>query len=348
MTKAKRTVADLAAEKRLAKADPKLHNHEAPAGYRLKGVSTLLDADGVVKQTWVKTAAEADLPGAILDAFEEAVSARTMPKLANVTSPKGPLSQDLLTVYPMGDPHLGLLAWHAETGQDFDLKIAEANLVAAVDRLVGLAPPTEQALIINLGDFFHADNLDAVTSRSGHHLDVDSRWSKVFRVGILAMTRCIERALQKHKIVNVINEIGNHDDHSSMMLAVCLSHYYRANKRVRIDVSPSPFHWFEFGKNLLGVTHGHNTKMDRLPGIMAHDKAEAWGRTVFRYWYTGHIHTETKREYPGVLVESFRTLAGKDYWTHAHGYRAGRSMVCDVLHKTRGRIMRHEVGVESL
>jgi len=342
------TAQDLLAEKRAAQEDPETHEHNAPLGYKLRGVSTLLNASGKQVMTWVKTAKSFEAPEAILDAFCDAVSGRTMPAAPLVT----PLSvghvQDLMTVYPMGDPHLGMLAWHAETGEDFDLRIAEQHLCAAVDRLVALAPPSEQALIIDLGDFIHADSLDAVTRASGHHLDVDSRWSKVMRVGVLAMTRCIDRSLEKHLKVHVIIEIGNHNDHSALMMSICLSHYYRDNPRVYVDTSPSPFHWFEFGKNLIGVTHGHNTKPAALPGIMAHDKAEAWGRTRQRYWYVGHVHHESKKEFPGCIVESFRTLAARDYWHHSKGYRAGRSMVCDVLHVEHGRILRHEVGVEAL
>ena len=104
----------------------------------------------------------------------------------------------------------------------------------------------------------------------------------------------------------------------------------------------------EFGRNMIGVTHGHNTKPAALPGIMATDHPEAWGRTSHRYWYTGHIHHQTVYEFPGCTVETFRTLAARDAWHHAKGYRSGRSMVCDVLHRERGRIMRHEVGVEEL
>lgn len=334
---------------RAALTEPKLHNFEAPPGYRLKGVSTLINSDGEVSQTWVKTAKEQDTPQALLEAFEGALQSKDLRRRTLVPPAKNAAhSKDLLVVYPMGDPHLGLLSWPLETGQDFNLQIAERNLVDAVDHLVGLAPPSETALIINLGDFFHADNMESRTARSGHALDVDSRWAKVLRAGIVAMVRCIDRALEKHLKVRVINEIGNHDDHSALMLSVCLSHHYYQNPRVEIDTSPSPFHWYEFGEVLIGVHHGHTVKADKLPGVMAHDQAQAWGRTKHRYWYTGHVHHETVKEYPGVIVETFRTLAARDAWHHGSGYRAGRSMVCDVVHRSRGRILRHNVGVEEL
>lgn len=337
-------------EKRESQKDPQLHTAAAPTGYCLKGVSTLVDGEGNVRAQWIKTYSDKLDPSEFLEAFKLAVE-ETPPRTKTLIPPKGKPEEyvaDLLTVYPMGDPHFGMLSWRGETGEDFDLKIAERLLVQAVDKLVSLAPKSEKALIVNLGDFFHSDNQDNKTARSGHSLDVDSRWAKVLRLGIAAMVRCIDRTLEKHQTVRVINAIGNHDDHSSVMLAICLDHHYRDNVRVEIDVTPSQFHWYEFGLNLIGVHHGHTTKAQNLPGLMAADQPEAWGRTQFRYWLCGHVHHESKKEYAGAVVETFRTLAAKDAWHHGQGYRAGRSMVADVYHAKRGRILRHEVGVEQL
>lgn len=334
------------AKARAARVEPVLHQTQAPPGYRLRGVSTLLDATGVPVQTWVKTTRDQEDPRAFVQTFREALEQDPLPTRA---PSKGPSTgvEKLLTVYPMGDPHVGMLCWHAETGVDFDLKIAESNLAAAVDRLVGLAPASEEALIVNLGDFLHADSAQATTTK-GTRVDVDSRWAKVFRAGVGMLVRIVDRALEKHAHVRLINEIGNHDTNSSVMLAICLDHHYRDEPRVSVDTSPAKFHWYTFGQNLIGVTHGDTVKLAALPGIMATDQARAWGHTKHRYWYTGHVHTQRVFEYPGCVVESFNTLAPRDAWTSGQGYRSRQGMVCDVLHADRGRILRHEVGVEEL
>lgn len=318
-----------------------------PDGFHVKGVSTYYGKDGVPKGQWVKSHKDQEHQIALLlDAVQE-ITEPFKAKSIKVPSPRK-TDDDTMCVYPMGDPHLGMYAWAAETGNDFDLDIAERHLVAAVDKLVGLAPPSEKAVIINLGDFFHSDSSDNVTRRSGNPLDVDSRWAKVLQVGIRTMRRCIDKALEKHKTVRVINEIGNHDDHSAIVLSLCLAQYYENNKRVEIDTSPEHYHWVRFGKNLVGVTHGDNVKPDKLPGIMAADRATDWGETQFRYWYTGHVHHDSAKEYPGCIVETFRTLAPRDAWHHKSGYRSGRDMKCDVLHKQWGRFIRHTVGIEQL
>lgn len=318
-----------------------------PQGYEIKGTSTLVGADGTIRGQWIKTKQSEDSKLArLMDAVQ--ALAEPFKGLAEPAARPVALDDDLLCVYPMGDPHFGMMAWAAETGEDFDLKIAENDLIAAVDHLVGLAPPARHALIIELGDFFHTDNSSNQTSRSHHALDVDSRWSKMLGIGIRAMRRNIDRALEKHELVHVIIEIGNHDDHTSIMLALCLANYYEREPRVTIDTSPAKFHWYRFGANLIASTHGDTTKANNLPGIMATDRARDWGETSHRFWYTGHVHHDSLKEYPGVIVETFRTLAARDAWHSGQGYRSGRDMKLDVIHRLDGRIVRHSVGIPAL
>lgn len=328
---------------------------QVPAGYRVKGVSTFYGRDGDIRGQWVKSAAD---PENKVAALLEAVAAAMEP-LRGVIDPtpapataresiQGYPACDLLNVIPMGDPHFGMFAWAAETGDNFDLKIAERDLIDAVDHLVELAPPADECLIINLGDFYHSDNSSNQTARSHNALDVDGRWAKVLKIGVNAMRRCIERALERHARVRVICEIGNHDDHSSQMLALCLASCYEREPRVNIDTSPAKFHWHRFGKNLIGTTHGDTVKAERLGAIMANDRARDWGETLHRRWYTGHVHHDSLKEFPGVIVESFRTLAARDAWHSGAGYRSGRDLKLDVLHREHGQITRHIIGVPQL
>jgi hypothetical protein len=148
--------------------------------------------------------------------------------------------------------------------------------------------------------------------------------------------------------VRVICEIGNHDDHSALVLAIALDMFYSREPRVEIDTSPAAYHYHRFGDCLIGVTHGDGPKLERLPAIMAADRAADWGRTKHRYWYTGHVHHQQTKEFPGCIVESFRTLSPRDAWAARAGYRSGRDMNVDVLHRKHGRVTRHTVGVEQL
>lgn len=334
-------------QRKAAVVDPAQHSDRAPLGYHLRGVSTMnRTPDGGLQ--WVKTQRDHVFdPEALLKAFQDLLAGAEVPhaKLRREPPKVDPLK---MAVYPMGDPHLGMLAWGKETGADFDLEIAERNLFSAVDHLVDLAPLCETACIINVGDFFHSDNEEHRTTRSGNALDVDSRYHKILRVGSGAMVRCCDRALEKHRRVRVVNAKGNHDDNGSQFLALLLAEHYRNEPRIEIDTSPSPYYWHRFGRCLIGVTHGHTVKAADLPLIMAHDRAKDWGETEFRHFYTGHFHHERVREFPGCTVETVRTLAARDAWHHSKGYRSRRAMTCDIWHAERGLILTHNVDVEAL
>lgn len=69
-----------------------------------------------------------------------------------------------------------------------------------------------------------------------------------------------------------------------------------------------------------GIRHAHHI-VDVLTSIgitavqvdvVAADKAKQWGQTSHRYWYVWHVHHVNKKEYPGGIVEYFRTLAPGD------------------------------------
>lgn len=321
-----------------------------PPGHSLVGLSTLVDGEGNAKGRWVKTKRDrnTDRQEALVDAVRDAVGAATCPLVPFDPKLATRRSKDLLTVYPMGDPHLGMHAWAPEAGENFDLDIAVRDLYEATDRLCSLAPPSREALVVNLGDFFHADNLDAKTRRNGHALDVDTRWPKVLDAGVGVMIRVVRRALERHDRVKVVCAIGNHDDHTSVMLSVALRMFFAHEERVEVAPTVAAHQYHRFGACLIGVHHGDRTKASQLESVMAADRPREWGETRHRYWYTGHVHHDSKKEYRGCSVETFRTLAAKDAWHAAEGYRSGRDMKCIVLHREHGEVLRHTVGISVL
>lgn len=313
-----------------------------PEPYLVKGVSQLYrrgEAEPVLE--WVKTSIDGDKLRAMIEASCDA-AVKELPKV-KPRKPVGQYIENLMTAYPIGDPHFGEYIWGEETGNDWDLSIAEQTHCAAMAALVESAPATERALIVNLGDAAHYDSMAAVTPRSGHHLDADSRYAKMVDVLIMAMRQVVESALTKHKYVHVVHVIGNHDETGAVWLSRLFSHLYAKEPRVTVETSPSVFSYYRWHNNLIGMHHGHTSKAEKLPGVMATDRARDWGETEHRTWYTGHIHHESKKEYPGCVVESFNTLAPGDSYAHAGGWRSRQNMKCIVLHKEHGEVARHMV-----
>lgn len=317
-----------------------------PPRHRIKGISSYVDADGVVKGQWIKTSAQ-DSEVEYLARLTAETLAAIQPRTWSVPAPSHHDSESL-AVYPLGDPHIGLLAWAPETGADWNLQLAEELMVGAVRALVLRGPRTTKALIVNLGDFFHYDNAASRTTRGEHSLDVDSRAPKVLAVGLRIMVALIDAALEHHAEVTVDCRIGNHDAHTSLMLSLALAAHYRSEPRVTVPPTTTHRAYYEHGAVLLGTTHGDTARGEQLASIMAAEQPEAWGRTRHRYWLCGHVHHLRRQEYRGVIVESFRTMAGRDSWHASQGYVSGRDMHRIVYHRDHGEASREVVNVGAL
>lgn len=299
-------------------------------------LSTNIGAGGEVIQQWVQ-----ERPGDVarIEAWEAFATAlaqkveRAKPVMPPVARP----DSELLTVYPIGDHHFGMLAWADETLQEsWDLQIAEDMLVRAVDYLVDRSPSSARAALVPLGDLFHFDGYIPETPASKNKLDADTRFPRMAEVVARVLCHAIGRLLEKHGEVDVVVESGNHDPVLSIMLRMLLAAHYKDESRVLVDTSPAPFHFLRHGKTLVMTHHGHGVKMRDLPLLMATTRQHDFAATEHRYIYTGHIHQDKVNEERGIRVESFRVLAPSDAWASGKGYLSGRQMQAIVLHDEFG------------
>lgn len=316
-------------------------------GYLMGKVTVQRNAEGDVERTWERQSPDqlgalVVLQGALSSVLEDVNGI-----LPPVIAPKQH-DADLLTLIPMGDPHFGLLTWGREVGADFDLKIAEEMTFSAVDRLSSMTPSSEVAMLLNLGDFYHADNGTNRTPNGGNTLDVDGRFQLIAQVGLRALVRCIRRLLEKHSKVVVRNNRGNHDPHQAFMLSLALDSLFHNEPRVEIEMTPASFYYYRFGKTLIGSTHGDGPKLADLPLIMATDVPDDWAAATWRVWHCGHVHHDQSKDYPGCVVETHRTLAPNDAWHIHKGYRSGRDMKAIVYHREHGEDSRIRCGLSML
>lgn len=327
-----------------AKSDPTkdstLHERSAPEHYMLRGVSTLLDGEGRVRGKWVKTQVRRVTPDELRAVYHDALKLVHTPK-AQRAAVRG-AGDEVLAVYPLGDPHMGMLAWHRETGKNWDLKLAMAAHADAMASLISHAPASRHAVFAPLGDNMHGDGYGNTTT-AGTRVDVDVRYPKMLRAACAMLIGGVDQLLGHHEHVTCVLPPGNHDTTSAIAVREVLAAHYRNESRVTVRPNTAAHLYVRWHANLLGFHHGDRTKAAALPLVMATDRPDLWGKTKHRRWYCGHVHHETVKEHPGCVVETFGTLAPADAWHAGQGYRTRQRAVVDVLDQAKGKIARYEV-----
>lgn len=251
---------------------------------------------------------------------------------------------DLLTLYPIADAHIGMMAWGKETGEAYDTKAACDRLTQWVGRCVDKAPASETAVILDVGDLMHADDETNQTPRSKHVLDVDTRHYRTLDSTLAAMSAAIEYAAQKHKRVVTRILPGNHNPHSYMGLMLALRERYRNSPQIKVQDVPGEFFMHCFGSVMLAAHHGHKAKADRLAHFLADQYAEQWGRTRHRYLWTGHLHHHKAQDIGGLQWEQLRALTARDAYAVSHAYSARAQLQAVTYHRQDGEVERVKVG----
>ena len=336
----------------LAKAAKKGYSPEhdmtkpVPDGFALKGTSTLYDADGNPKIQWVKSTIDQERQKEMLEAAIEAAS-ESMPRLKPILY-KGKGINDLANFYTITDYHIGMLAWHREGGDDWDIKIAERTMLGAFSAMIAQSPKAKLGIINQMGDFLHFDGLMPVTPTSKHVLDADSRFPKLVKVAIKCLRAVIDMLLSKHDEVHLICAEGNHDLASAHWLQHTFSALYENEPRVTVEESPLPYYCYQHGQTMICTAHGHIRRGDDLPSIFAAQFPKVWGDTKYRYCHEGHQHHQQVKEMRGMTREMHRTLAARDSHSSRGGYFSERATNCITYSKKFGEVSRVTIKPEML
>ena len=315
-----------------------------PPGLQVKGTSTFF-AHGNPTHQWVKTKEEELSLEQLTEHFEEAIEKRPAIKpLSAASCAKRPHLRrpDILPTLFIPEPHLGMLAWANECGENYDLDIAEELLLRSADYLLDAAAPngTDQMLIMDPGDFFHYSGRKPETEQSKHHLSSDGRWQKTIEAGVRIFTEIVARAAARCKKLDVVRVRGNHDPDWSFWLDVCLRSHFRNSKHIEINTDPTKAKMVEFGQTMMMIDHGDLKKDRDLGEFMANEWPEVWGRTKYRYVWTGHIHHRDAKEHRGYQWESVNSIAAKDDYHADNKYQSLRSMMLVKYHRQWGEVGR--------
>ena len=330
-----------------AVAPHKSVNRETMEGFEAKRVSTAYKEDGTVALQWVIQEPEKRSMKQKLDAMLEGMKDDLAGFKSPVKAPKK-VNSDYLAMYMMGDHHFGLLA-DSETKMagdedNWDVKIATSILLDSTNRLASRVGDAEIGVLLNVGDFFHADS-SANTTTKGTPVDVDTRIGKTFKLAGRLFQTLINKMLETHKEVVVINVRGNHDSDMACHLSSCIELLYAKEKRVNVLPNYSKFIHYQWHNNLFVFHHGDRMKHEQILQAVIKNLDDEWSQSKNRYCHLGHIHHHTAREVGSMHFEHWGSLTATDQWHSDSGYGAERSMTAVVYHKDTGEDSRVKIKV---
>lgn len=323
-----------------------------PEPFVAKGHSTLDRIDPETGERtqilqWTKTAIDWQFFSEMVkEGVREFVSQTTA-----LTAPPAPLDfdRDIIPFINIGDAHLGMLAHAAETGQNFDLKIAESDLLTAIEMLLADLPPCERIVINDLGDFTHYENMKGETEASGHKLDYDGRFPKMIRTYSRVFRLVVDMALTKAQYVDVIVNQGNHSRTNDIWMAELLRVAYGHTGRVNVLNNDNVFIAYRMGNTLVMIHHSDKCRPRDLANVMTTDFRKDYGETEHHYIDIGHIHhAMVLKEHPSIFIESFNNLAPNDKWAHEAGYRSRKSITVVYRSRTYGDVGRRVLPIQQI
>lgn len=323
-------------------------NNATPNGFLLSKTTIQRNADGDIERTWDRVSIDKEMQ---LDLYREAMDGLLedyepfKPRKVNRTE----YDSAVVPFYNIGDAHIGMMAHELEVGENFDLKIAVRELKFALDRIISDTPSRERCVINDLGDATHYENMEGVTQASGHMLDCDGRFVKMVDAYLDLMIFAIERALEKHKYVDVVINQGNHSRTNDLWAARCLRRMFENEPRVNVVDNSSVFIAYRLDNSMVLIHHSDKCRPDKLIDVLINDFREDYGATQHHYIWVGHIHhKQVSNEYRGISVESFSNLASKDRYAHDHGWRSKQSISRVDLHREYGEIGRATLNIHAV
>lgn len=255
-----------------------------------------------------------------------------------------------MLVMSLVDQHFGKLAHGEETGEDYDLLIAEGLYVKAAKHTVAKAKGYHiTKVVLPVGnDLFH---FDTGRGRTGNdtQMDFDSRPTKVFVAGCMATVKAIDELANIGANVEIVYIPGNHDPTWSHHLCVFLWGWYRNDDRVSVDFSACPDKMIQFGTNLIYFTHGDVSQknMAKIPLYVAMTYPKEWAAATTREIHMGHFHHEKEMafiptaEETGVVMRILPSLCATDQWHFVKGFKGNRRLTLSFLYG-------EETGLEAI
>lgn len=244
---------------------------------------------------------------------------------------------NLLVIDP-ADIHFGKLASAYQTGEDYNINVAKQRLIEGVDGILYKASnfDIDKVLLVIGNDILHYDTPKKTTT-SGTPQDSDVMFFDMFNVAFETMVEIISTVGNQYE-THIIFNPSNHDYQSGFMLARALEAWFKNESHITFDTSISHRKYYQWGKNLIGTSHGDGAKMQDMPLLMANEVPQMWANTKYRHIYLHHIHHkqvnkfQSGKDFIGATVEYLRSPSNADSWHDINGYTGAKKAIEGFIH----------------
>lgn len=282
-------------KKKLASADPETLYKGTYPGFIAHDATVQINANGEIKQAWIKQAADSFDSEAFLDALKGTVDKY---KYGSKNQNDG---KDLLEI-PLFDMHWGVAYFdHYEKILDDILEIIYSR--------------KWDKIVIPFGqDFFHNDSvINGVTTKGTLIEKVDMY--KAVNDGRKFIYAIIDAAIEQSGSVKVMYSPGNHDRSISWMFMQVLLERYGSEV---VDDSLEYRKCFVYGKNAVMITHGDSKRASSIRNMAQLFPVSfpmEYATTTTREIHSGHLHTEQEMDSCGIMVRRLSTASKLDDWS---------------------------------
>ncbi|WP_077920440.1 hypothetical protein [Spirosoma sp. 209] len=258
-----------------------------------------------------------------------------------------PLKTEHLFVADPADPHFGKRGHVEESGEEYNLRIAERRFLEGTEGLIQKALPYNPEKIVFVGgnDIMHVDNPQNTTT-GGTRQDTAALWHESYLSALRGNVGAIDRLLEVAP-VHVAFCPSNHDFQSGFMLFQNLKAWYRHCRDVTFDATIAPRKYVQYGASLIGFAHGDGANEKDLTDLLKKDAKAAWAQSKYAYWILHHRHhkdrkgrkgsqtIQMEKDHIGVTVmhtgynlepedychvEYVRSMSGPDAWHNKSGF----------------------------
>ncbi|PHS03975.1 MAG: hypothetical protein COA88_14585 [Kordia sp.] len=236
------------------------------------------------------------------------------------------------------DIHIGKICSSFQIGKEYNSQIAIKRVKEGVRGLLAEAShkQIDKIIFITGNDILHVDNNKSTTT-NGTHQHMDSMWFDAFMMAKRLLVEVLEECMSVAPVEVVYNP-SNHDYVSGFMLLDSISSWFHKCEDVIFHNDMAHRKYVQYGKNLIGTTHGDGAKEIDLPRLMAEEASEFWHECLHRYIYTHHVHHKHMKGHGSVHIESMSSPSEADSWHHIKGYEhAPRQIEAFLHHPKKGR-----------